>query len=193
MSPTRSSYDTPKLTHPLSSDQSPAYVDYIPTLKIWASLDYTQSQLLDSSVNNITPLWEGTLTELTGKQITITIDRDSKGKLVAKDSSSLAGAAAKSSFLKQLSANFDRVSINILGGGYGFDKFCPCYSPTPTRLSSPLLTRPWSRTACRASRARCSLRAIFLRQCRRCFGTSYIRSFVLTHATRALTMRRASS
>ncbi|OJT07658.1 hypothetical protein TRAPUB_1483 [Trametes pubescens] len=89
-------------------DQSPAYVDYIPTLKIWASLDYTQSQLLDSSVNNITPLWEGTLTELTGKQITITIDRDSKGKLVAKDSSSLAGAAAKSSFLKQLSANFDR-------------------------------------------------------------------------------------
>ncbi|KAL1938587.1 hypothetical protein VTO73DRAFT_11402 [Trametes versicolor] len=91
------------------ADQSPGYVDYVPTLKIWASLDYAESQLLDSSVNSVAPLWQGTLTELTGAKITITVSRVN-GKLVATGPSSFVGGAAKTPFLKQMSANYDRPS-----------------------------------------------------------------------------------
>ncbi|KAH9847493.1 hypothetical protein C2E23DRAFT_907054 [Lenzites betulinus] len=64
------------------ADQSPGYVDYDPALKLWASLDFQQSELLDSSVNNVTPLWEGTLTQLTGAKVNITVKRVN-GTLVA--------------------------------------------------------------------------------------------------------------
>ncbi|KAI0637517.1 hypothetical protein C8Q77DRAFT_372085 [Trametes polyzona] len=72
----------PVLVHRRLPDQSPAFVDYTPVLKLWASLDYEESQLLDSSVNNVKPLWEGTLTQLTGQLLNITVKRVN-GQLVA--------------------------------------------------------------------------------------------------------------
>ncbi|OSD01883.1 hypothetical protein PYCCODRAFT_452973 [Trametes coccinea BRFM310] len=63
-------------------DATPAYVDYVPELNVWANLDYAESELLSSSVKSIKPLWHGNLTEITGKQIMITV-KHVDGVLVA--------------------------------------------------------------------------------------------------------------
>ncbi|KAI0771665.1 hypothetical protein BD413DRAFT_613164 [Trametes elegans] len=74
------------------NDASPAYANFQPLLYLWASLDYEESELLDSSVTDVKPLWSGDLSKITGKQITITVKREN-GTLVADGPS--AGAPSK--------------------------------------------------------------------------------------------------
>ncbi|KAI0368393.1 hypothetical protein BV20DRAFT_969209 [Pilatotrama ljubarskyi] len=68
-------------------DQNPAYVNYAPVLGLWASLDYAESELLDGSIRNIAPLWKQNLLDITGTQVTITMELVN-GKLVANGPSS---------------------------------------------------------------------------------------------------------
>ncbi|KAI0637504.1 hypothetical protein C8Q77DRAFT_1070052 [Trametes polyzona] len=80
------------------NDQSPGYVEFTPVLKLWASLGFEESQLLDSSVNNVAPLWQGDLTKITGPSFTIKVKRDNLGRLVAEGPKSLNASSALSVF-----------------------------------------------------------------------------------------------
>ncbi|KAI9067900.1 hypothetical protein FKP32DRAFT_205705 [Trametes sanguinea] len=75
---------------PQVMDDSAVYVNYEPILYLWASLDYTESELLDQSVMSIASLWHHDVSTLTGTQIAITVKRVN-GVLVA-DGPSGAGA-----------------------------------------------------------------------------------------------------
>ncbi|KAI9068893.1 hypothetical protein FKP32DRAFT_107817 [Trametes sanguinea] len=79
-------------------DANPAFVDYVPELYIWAALDYAESELLDSSVASIAPLWHGNLSQLTGPQIQITFKHDN-GVLVAQGPSAAGGSSGASAWL----------------------------------------------------------------------------------------------
>ncbi|KAI0637514.1 hypothetical protein C8Q77DRAFT_371929 [Trametes polyzona] len=79
------------------ADQSPGFVNYTPVLKLWASLDYEESQLLDGSIHNVQPLWEGTLSQITGPLVNITVKRVD-GMLVADGPLSLGPVPASSPF-----------------------------------------------------------------------------------------------
>ncbi|CDO74739.1 hypothetical protein BN946_scf184812.g3 [Trametes cinnabarina] len=87
----------PVLVCPQVPDVSSAYVDYDAHLYIWASLDYTESEMLDDSVLSTTSLWDGDLAKLTGKQISIKVSRD-KGVVVV-DGPKIGGVAQAESFL----------------------------------------------------------------------------------------------
>lgn len=125
------------------SDQSPGYVDYDPTLKLWASLDFQQSELLDSSINSVTPLWEGTLTQLTGTKVNITVKRVN-GTLVADGPTSFVGANVSAvkvpSSLSQLNGS-DRVSTCLHNPSHTVSmeaaRLTARSSPTRTPQTSP--------------------------------------------------------
>ncbi|CDO68420.1 hypothetical protein BN946_scf184837.g3 [Trametes cinnabarina] len=65
----------PVFVCPQVPDVSPAYVDYDAHLYIWASLDFTESEMLTDSVLSTASLWDGDLAKITGKQISIKVSR----------------------------------------------------------------------------------------------------------------------
>ncbi|KAL1938618.1 hypothetical protein VTO73DRAFT_11433 [Trametes versicolor] len=88
----------------LGVDRSPANVDYVPTLKIWADLDFAESELLERRVNDVQPIWEGTLTDFDGR-IPVIVKRKN-GRIIADGPSLSITGNTNSPLLKQLSANF---------------------------------------------------------------------------------------
>ncbi|KAI8986671.1 hypothetical protein BD414DRAFT_536591 [Trametes punicea] len=63
-------------------DGNSAYVNYTPILKLWVSLDYEESELLDVSIKDVPPLWQGDVSRITGKTVTINVKRDDNGSIV---------------------------------------------------------------------------------------------------------------
>lgn len=96
----------------MTSDRSTANVDYVPTLKIWADLDFAESELLQRRVNLVQPIWEGTLTDFDDR-IPIIVKRKN-GRIIADGPSLSITGNTNSSLLKQLSANFHNVSFDSL-------------------------------------------------------------------------------
>ncbi|KAI0357243.1 hypothetical protein OH77DRAFT_146791 [Trametes cingulata] len=56
-------------------------VDYTPVLKLWANVDYEESQLLNADISRVSTVWEQNLLDVSGSGATVIIARDEKGKI----------------------------------------------------------------------------------------------------------------
>ena len=65
-----------------SSNTIAAYINYTPILKVWATADYEEGQLLDSDISALPELWSGDLSVMMGPEVPLIVSRDNiSGKI----------------------------------------------------------------------------------------------------------------
>ncbi|KAI0333885.1 hypothetical protein GY45DRAFT_1319110 [Cubamyces sp. BRFM 1775] len=72
----------PVLVYRHVANSNAAYINYTPILKVWATADYEEGQLLDSNIPALPELWSGDLSAMMGLEVPLIVSRDkSSGKI----------------------------------------------------------------------------------------------------------------